>query len=174
MRTDRLELIPLSAESLLALIESEERFLECFGKPAGEGFRAFFTSGEVSPAWLEQLRASRGADPWTHGFALVHQEDGLAVGTVGFKGPPDAEGMVEIAYGVVPAYEGRGYATEAARAGFEFALESDAVRIVRAHTLPTRNASTRVLEKCGFERIGPVDDPEDGHVWRWERSRESA
>jgi RimJ/RimL family protein N-acetyltransferase len=40
---------------------------------------------------------------------------------------------------------------------------------VRAHTLPERNASTRILEKLGFERIGQAVDPEVGQVWRWER-----
>ena len=76
--------------------------------------------------------------------------------------------MVEISYGVVPAYQGRGYATEAAKAAVAMALGNKDVRLVRAHTLPTPNASTRVLEKCGFERTGLVDDPEDGPVWRWE------
>jgi [ribosomal protein S5]-alanine N-acetyltransferase len=51
----------------------------------------------------------------------------------------------------------------------EFAAADQGVRIVRAHTLPERNASTRVLEKCGFEFTGEVVDPEDGPVWRWER-----
>ena len=86
-----------------------------------------------------------------------------------FKGPPDGEGMVEIAYGVVPAYEGRGFATEAAAALTEYAFDSGDVRLVRAHTLPERNASTRVLEKNGFALVGEVVDPEDGPVWRWER-----
>jgi RimJ/RimL family protein N-acetyltransferase len=40
--------------------------------------------------------------------------------------------------------------------------------IVRAHTLPERNASTRILEKCGFTFRGEILDPEDGLVWRWE------
>ena len=30
-------------------------------------------------------------------------------------------------------------------------------------------ASTRVLTKCGFSRIGEVIDPDDGLVWRWEK-----
>ena len=86
------------------------------------------------------------------------------------KGEPDAEGMVEIAYGVVSSREGRGYATEAARALIHFAARDPRVRTLRAHTLPEANASTRVLTKCGFVHIGPVVDPEDGPVWRWERS----
>jgi len=47
---------------------------------------------------------------------------------------------------------------------------SAGIRRVRAHTLPEGNASTRILEKLGFERIGEtIKDPEAGQVWRWER-----
>ena len=86
----------------------------------------------------------------------------------GFKGPPDAEGVVEIAYGIVEGYQGRGYATEIARALMSYAAGSGRANTIRAHTLPETNASTRVLEKCGFQCMGEVIDPEDGSVWRWE------
>ncbi|HMP59849.1 MAG TPA: GNAT family N-acetyltransferase, partial [Gemmatales bacterium] len=86
-----------------------------------------------------------------------------------FKGPPDAEGVVELAYGIEPSHRGRGFATEAADALTVFALATGQVRLVRAHTLPTGAASERVLAKCGFRLIGDVVDPEDGLVHRWER-----
>lgn len=174
IETLRLQLIPYSPEHLLALIDGYERFEECFGLPAAEGLRDFIVSDEISPAWLAELRTSTAADPWVHGFAVVHRETRSVIGSVGFKGAPDEEGMVEIAYGIVPAFQGRGYATEAAEAAMAFAFDNDRVRLVRAHTLPTPNASTRVLAKCGFKHIGEVVDPEDGPVWRWERSREPA
>jgi ribosomal-protein-alanine N-acetyltransferase len=79
--------------------------------------------------------------------------------------------MVEIAYGVAPGYEGRGYATEVAEALVNHAFLQPQVRLTRAHTLPERNASGRVLEKCGFQFVGPVTDPEDGLVWRWEKPK---
>jgi hypothetical protein len=41
------------------------------------------------------------------------------------------------------------------------------VKLVRAHTLRTPNASTKVLKKCGFEFVGEVFEPDDGLVWRW-------
>jgi RimJ/RimL family protein N-acetyltransferase len=44
------------------------------------------------------------------------------------------------------------------------------VRTIQAHTLPEQNASTRVLEKCGFTFTGEIIHPADGPVWRWERS----
>jgi [ribosomal protein S5]-alanine N-acetyltransferase len=123
---------------------------------------------EVSPAWLALLDGSTPADPWIHGFALVDRTDGKVVGRCGFKGPPGTEGMVEIAYGVFPEHQGKGYATEAAAALVSYAFARQ-VRVVRAHTLPESNASTRVLTKCGFRRIGEVIEPDDGLVWRWER-----
>jgi RimJ/RimL family protein N-acetyltransferase len=127
---------------------------------------------EVSSAWLAMLDGSNLCDPWIHGFAVVDQSSGIVVGRCGFKGPPAADGVVEIAYGLSPEHQGKGYATEAAAALVTYALGTGQVRVVRAHTLPETNASTRVLTKCGFRRIGEVIDPEDGLVWRWERTIE--
>jgi RimJ/RimL family protein N-acetyltransferase len=173
--TIHLRLLPFAPAHLLALIEGDERFEERFGLPAAAGLHAFFASAldEISPAWLASLRTAVAADPWVHGFAVVERASDSVIGSAGFKGPPDTEGMVEIAYGIVPGFQGRGYATEAAQALVAYAFGSG-VRLVRAHTLPTGNASTRVLAKCGFHRIGEVVDPEDGRVWRWERTEEAA
>jgi len=173
IETAHLRLIPFAPDHLLALIESEERFEQSFGLAPAEGLRGFFVSDDVSPDWLAQLRASSSADPWVHGFAVAHEESQSVIGSVGFKGPPDEAGMVEIAYGIVPAFQGQGYATEAAASLVAFAFGDGRVRIIRAHTLPELNASTRVLEKLHFACLGEVVDPEDGLVWRWERPRES-
>jgi len=60
------------------------------------------------------------------------------------------------------------YATEVARALVAYAMQDGLASTIRAHTMPERNASSRVLEKCGFRWLGEVIDPEDGAVWRWE------
>jgi RimJ/RimL family protein N-acetyltransferase len=99
---------------------------------------------------------------------VIDRETRFVIGGAGFKGQPDATGMVELAYGIVPSFEGRGYATEAARALIGFAQRDDRVRQIIAHTMAEANASTRVLRKCGFTFAGEVVDPEDGRVWRWE------
>jgi len=90
------------------------------------------------------------------------------VGSCGFKGPTTAEGIVEIAYGIAPEYQGNGYATQAARELVGFARSDGKIRVVRAHTLAEKNASTRVLDKCSLRWIGEVEHPDDGLVWRWE------
>lgn len=172
LETKSLSLIPCSPAHILTLIESPERFEQEAGFPAAPGLREMFVSDDVSPDWLAKLHVAREPDPWRHGFFVVDRATRVVIGSAGFKGPPDDTGMVEIAYGIAPDFEGRGYATEAATALVAFAFDSALVDLVRAHTLPTPNASTRVLTKCGFRHVGDVVDPDDGPVWRWERSRE--
>lgn len=172
LETARLILEPCTPEQLLAVIEQPQRFEELSGFPLADGLHELYASGEVSPKWLDALRSAAKPDPWHHGFFVVDRDRRCVIGSAGFKGPPDASGMIEIAYGIAPGFQGRGYATEAAMALVQFALEGGEVRLIRAHTLPEANASTRVLLKCGFRHTDNVVDPEDGPVWRWERSGE--
>jgi [ribosomal protein S5]-alanine N-acetyltransferase len=125
---------------------------------------------ELSADWLAQVQAATQSDPWVHGFAAMHRESGQVVGQGMFKGPP-GDGVVEIAYAIQPDQQGRGYATEIARALVSYAFCFDAVQTVRAHTLPQPNASNRLLTNCGFTHLGAVFDPEDGWVWRFEKHR---
>jgi RimJ/RimL family protein N-acetyltransferase len=157
-------------------MNGRDAYERSFGIPAAEGFGDFLKNGaaEVSPAWLARLETATEADPWIDGFAVVHVASNTVIGSASFKGPPDADGVVEVAYAVVPSQQGRGYATEATMELVAYAFGDDRVRVVRAHTLPRNVASGRVLSKCGFTRIGQVVDPEDGPVWRWEIRRASA
>lgn len=147
------QLIAQNREDVLAMIESmspEEK-------------------AQLSADWMAQFQASSEMNPWVHGFRLVHRENGTVVGSCMFKGPP-ADGIVEIAYGIDPDQQGKGYATEAAKAMVKYAFASGEVRMVRAHTLPDSAASQRVLAKSGFRHVGEVVDPDDGLVWRFEKT----
>ena len=173
IETARLTLRVCTPEQLLALIERPDEVDRLVGVPVATEMHGMYGSGAVSPRWIAALREAQGAppDPWSHGFFLVHKTDARVIGGAGYKGAPDADGMVEIAYGVVPPYEGKGYATEAAAALVSYAFDQESVRLLRAHTMPEPNASTHVLRKNGFHFVGDVIDPEDGPVWRWERTR---
>lgn len=170
IETTRLQLQPFAPQDLLALIDSAEQCEARMGLRLAEGLREFFVSGEIPSAWIESLRSANEPDPWVHGFAVVDAQQKTIVGSAGFKGAPDDDGSVEIAYAIVPSCEGRGYATEVAGALVQFASTDSRVRVVLAHTLPELNASTRVLTKCGFEKTGEIEDPDDGTIWRWQRA----
>ena len=150
--TERLELVLQSRDEVFAYLEA---------MPADD-------RAEVSPDWLAMLEQSEQVSPWIHGFSIRHRRDGDEVGRCGFKGPPDADGVVEIAYGISPDHQGNGYATEAVVASTASVLKNELSSTVRAHTLPSESASTSVLRKCGYRFLGEVDDAEDGRVWRWE------
>ena len=62
---------------------------------------------------LRPLANDPAPDP-VFGLMMIRDAtDGLAVGGIGFFGPPDADGAVEVGYGLVPAARGRGLASEA-------------------------------------------------------------
>jgi len=124
---------------------------------------------EVGAATAAFLARVGGEARWGS-FLAMDPGSRLVVGTCSYKGPPDAEGAVEIAYFTFPVYQGRGYATAMAALLTAQAAAPPPARMVRAHTLPERNASVRILEKLGFAHLGQVVDPEDGPVWRWERA----
>ena len=151
-----LTLVPKTAEEARAMVEAMT--------PSDRA--------QVSPEWLARIN-SLTVDRWTLGYTLVRTQDGTQIGQCGFKSPP-LDGVVEIAYGVAPEFEGRGYATEAALALVNIAFESSSVQTVIAHTFEQSNASSRVLKKAGFRSLGQVVDPEDGPVWKWERNRAKA
>jgi [ribosomal protein S5]-alanine N-acetyltransferase len=154
LRTARLELVPASLEELRVKFDGPG------GAPPG-----------VSPKWIEKLRSARSPDPWEFGYTVLLAESGQPIGGVSFKGAPGPDGVVEIAYGIDEEFQRRGYATEAAGALVTFAFADPRVRVVCAHTLPGAIVSSRVLDKCGFSRVGDVVDPENGPVWRFEKAR---
>jgi RimJ/RimL family protein N-acetyltransferase len=115
---------------------------------------------------LELLTRDPRPDPWGSYLAVEGPE---IVGLCAFKAAPDAVGEVELAYMTFPAFECRGHATAMA-AGLADIAFAAGVRQVIAHTLPEENASNRALLRNGFRFAGEVEDPEDGPVWRWEKS----
>jgi RimJ/RimL family protein N-acetyltransferase len=164
----QITLLPQTPEHLRILLEGIDCYQDRFQLTVAEGVRDFLAGPEVSAEFLARLRNSAPPDPWKDGFAILHNVDKTIIGLCGFTGPPGSDGAVEIAYGIAPAYQNRGLAGEAARELIAYAMSTGQVRTIRAHTRPENNASTRVLTRCGFTRIGAMTHPEDGVVWRWE------
>jgi ribosomal-protein-alanine N-acetyltransferase len=101
--------------------------------------------------------------PWIGYLAFENQE---CVGTCAFTSAPKG-GVVEIAYFTFLNNEGRGVATRMAENLVSIATMTAPKVSVTAHTLPTENASTRILRRLGFELVGPTVHAEDGTIWVW-------
>ena len=92
----------------------------------------------------------------------MDDEARAAVGQSGFHGAPDADGMVEVGYGVDPAYRRRGYARAALELAIEHARSEPSVHILRATISPDNEASLALIGQYPFVRNGEQWDEEDG------------
>lgn len=161
--TDRTKLIACTKEILHAALTDQEQL-------------SLILNAHVPPKWthfglqpfqhaLHQLTSIADQNWWT--YFPVHKKDNLLIGTCGYKGKPDATGLVEIGYEIIDHYQNQGLATEIAQALIKHAFANNKVEIVQAHTLAQENASVAVLKKCGMQQIMELIDEEDGKIWRW-------
>ena len=88
---------------------------------------------------------------------MIERKDGTHVGDLSFKGL-NADGSVEIGYGIKEEHQGQGYATEAVNAAVMWALQQPGVTSVEAETEPDNSVSQSVLEKCGFVPSGIIGE----------------
>ena len=135
IQTDRLCISIASDEEIRSLIE----------KQTDEGMKAAY--GEMLSGCMAHPEQREWYAVW-----FIRLNSGEAIGDYCFKGLSD--GCVEIGYGLLPKYWGKGYATEAVIAAVEWALRQPGVMRIEAETEPDNTASQRVLEKSGFVPTG--------------------
>ena len=165
IETDRLRIVACDLP-LLEVILSGKREL---GKHLGVSIPASWPhfGMEIFEYVRTQVQKSKSEEDWWSYLAL-HKSEKALVGSGGYKGSPDENGVVDVGYEIASEYRNRGFATEFARALTANALADPRVIYVEAHTLAVENASTSVLRKCGFSRVGSVEDEEEGIVWKWQ------
>lgn len=120
---------------------------------------------EAATAQRDLYRRTGQVRPWIGYLALEHGT-GAPLGICSFKRPL-ADGVAEIAYFTFPPHEGKGVAGAMALGVVGVAQSQPELRELTAHTLPEESASTKLLRRLNFQLAGPIEDPEDGTVWRW-------
>jgi RimJ/RimL family protein N-acetyltransferase len=159
LTTPRLRMTGAASGELEAELRSREALAQSLGAVVPDAWPPGLYDRAAIQWSLDQLKDKPPGWIWTSYF-IVHE--GTLVGICGYKGGPSAEGMVEIGYSVLEAYQKRGIATEAAGALVEQAFSRPEVKLVAAETLPELTASIRVLEKNGFRFAGAGS--EDGTI----------
>lgn len=93
---------------------------------------------------------------------VLRADPQVVVGRIGFHGPADDTGMLEIGYEVFAAYRRRGYGREAVIAMFDWAQRDPAVLRFRATVSPQNLPSRHLVTGLGFVQVGTQWDEQDG------------
>jgi len=168
-RVRKVRLIPFDQATIQAIDECPNDVERQLRVSFGSVLETIRDVGKQTAALL--IKSPRPA-PWG-AYLATDSNSGEVIGTCAFTDAPGPSGTVEIAYFTFPLFEGRGYATAMAAELLAVADSSEPKCPIIAHTLPEQNASTRVLEKNGFRRVGEATDPDVGAVWRWQRDPRS-
>ena len=147
IETERLRLLALTMNQL-AQCQPNPPQIE---PPLAPGLINEPVRGAVKMKLSKMARTPTVLHVWLTYWLMIVKADEIGVGMVGFKGIINHEGEVEIGYGIVSAYEGQGYTTEAVRALLDWAFTYPDCLSVRAVTDKTNIGSQRVLKKVGME-----------------------
>ncbi len=154
--TERLRLVPCSVEMLQSLIDEDIDLTELIGVQVPEGWPAEELK-EVAPYFIKLLSESPDMVGRLCWF-IIEKEQDIVIGSIGFKAMPDKNGIVEIGFGIDPAFRQKGYATEAVKGLTGWALSQNDIEKVIAECEPDNKPSFRVLEKDGMQKTGIEED----------------
>ena len=150
LRTERLVLRPVDHGDLdgYAAMYADPEVLRYLG----DGSAA---TPEETAEWHERTLRRNAAEGWRMRSVFLH--DGTFVGRCGIAVPELAHGVEREVGLIAREHWGRGYATEAATAVRDHALDTLGLRRLVALIAPGNDASVRVASKLGmtFEREVP-------------------
>jgi len=152
LRTPRLILLSLDYDQLAQCNHD----LPALERQLGLSISPTLITDRIQHAIAKKLEKMNIADPdlhsWFTYWLAIFKEQNAGVGLLGFKGAPDERGAVEIGYGIDPAWQNQGFATEAVQGLVRWAFEQQGCASVTA-TRVQNPASRRVLEKLGARLV---------------------
>jgi RimJ/RimL family protein N-acetyltransferase len=171
--TERLDLLNATEPALRADLESHAALATVLGVAVPSSWPPELYDADATRWVLSWMAQNPDDHRWGFYYVTLRNHDGTRtlIGACGYKGSPDASGSVEIGYGILPEYRRRGYATEATLALVNSAFTDPRAVQVIAHTLPHLTPSIGVLERAGFQFVGPGSDPSEPTAIQYSRGR---
>jgi len=166
--SDRLELVPMSLELMEALLRGDFRSAQ---QMVGYRIPADWPQAmeSVLRFRIPLAREHPEATPLLLLAMVLRADPEVVVGRLGFHGPVDDDGTLEIGYEVFPAHRRQGYAREAVVAMFRWAQRDPAVLRFRASVSPANAPSRNLVTGLGFVEVGSQWDDADGEETLFER-----
>ena len=151
------------------MLETERLFLRPFTQDDAEDVFAYLKQPQVNCFSCMKLHSieesktemlKRAENPELY-FAIVLKENGKVIGEINASAEtshPDAEHAVRDTFSpcwmLNPAYQGKGYAFEAAHAFFDYLFREKGARRIYAYTEDYNTSSQRLCQKLGMRHEG--------------------
>ena len=159
IRTKRLDLLPATPRTLKAELEGNAAFENAIGARVPDNWPPELYDEQAINWTINALENNPEMHGWSTNYVVERGDTRVVAGIAGYKGPPGDDGTVEIGYGLLDQFRGKGYATEASRALIERAFNDSHVQRVIAQTYPHLTASINVMQRCGMTYGGEVEEP---------------
>jgi RimJ/RimL family protein N-acetyltransferase len=160
--TQRLRLIPLDKKQLELIAQD----IESFEKSLSITMMRDLITDRVRRAITMKIDKMKKTDAsqhdWLTYWLILIRDENVGAGLLGFKGFPDERGATEIGYGIDPAYQGKGYMSEAIQALIDWAFTHPFCKVITA-TEVENPASKRLLERLGAQLVNVSE-----HSTSWE------
>jgi len=163
--THRLLLVPLTSSQLQLSLTNLPTLEVELGLSISRDVQTRRVQRAIRMKLKKMAKMDKALHPWQTYWLIVISVDNFAAGLAGFKGVPNEAGSTEIGYGIDPAYQNKGYTSEAVRALVDWAFQHPFCKAVTA-TEVENLASRRLLEKLGARLVA-----EDDASTSWEFTR---
>lgn len=151
--TARLELIPLTQGQLDLCLSDLTDLEDQLGLTIANGFFTDRVQRAIRMKVDKMRKVDESQHKWLTYWLIVIKVENIGAGMLGFKGYPNAEGSTEIGYGIDPAYQNKGYMSEAVQTLVDWAFSHSFCSVITA-TAVENPASNRLLEKLGAIQVG--------------------
>ncbi len=155
VKSERITLRPLTADDVPALRKwmPDKSMYTYWGKRAGKN--------DLHP---ELLFSSPKKPSKSFHLGIICNADGKAIGEI-WVYLIENDRMSKVAFRVSPAYQGKGYASEALGTMVQFCFSQTQLQRLWTDVDIRNTASIHVLEKCGFTREGLIRQGKMASTW---------
>ena len=132
-----------------------------FDRGFSDPHKYFLNNRNPIPYRINQVRK----DPEVAKYLLrvaVLRESMEIIGSAGFHNLPDENGMIEIGFGVDPAFQNKGYGKQLLQGMWNWVVKEPGVKTLRYTVSPSNLISKQIIKKLEFNLVGEQIDDVDG------------